>query len=391
MAIFSSWKAVRCSVTVEPMLFFYFLATVLSSTIGSNLLLHKGCDPNATVAPDLYTTPNCLMETSAQHGVSIVNVWKNLIQEILSLIFIVFAGPWSDNHGRRRRPLMLVPLFGQILCDILNIVFTIFWQVSPTVTGITQSVIVSTSGSFHCFLIGVFAYLADVTDESNRTMRIGFAAAILPLAATVGALSAGYLNVIIGFIGVFALNIGINLIALCLGLVFVYDTSEPYKPVGSIYKSTFNPEIVIKSFKTVLVKRDHHKSFILILMIIATPLTGVPFIGEVSLMYLYLRKQFNFKEIEFSLFNAYTLVIMLIGSLFTLGVLSRLFRMNDALIGLIATIFDIATAVGFLLVTQYNYLLFIPPLEFFRGAALSLVGSIASKCVDPHELGKDII
>lgn len=46
------------------------------------------------------------------------------------------------------------------------------------------------------------------------------------------------------------------------------------------------------------------------------------------------------------------------GSLFTLGILSRLCRMNDALIGLIATFFDIATAVGFLLVTQLNYLLF---------------------------------
>lgn len=32
-----------------------------------------------------------------------------------------------------------------------------------------------------------------------------------------------------------------------------------------------------------------------------------------------------------------------------------------------------------------------PPLELFRGAALSLVGSIASKCVDSHELGKNLV
>lgn len=103
-------------------------------------------------------------------------------------------------------------------------------------------------------------------------------------------------------------------------------------------------------------------------------------------MYLYLRKQFGFNEINFSLFNTYTMVIMLIGmshthgggvyellivslflnvkkylitgSLFSLGILSRLLKINDALIGLIATSFDIATAFGFLLVTQYKYLLY---------------------------------
>lgn len=94
-------------------------------------------------------------------------------------------------------------------------------------------------------------------------------------------------------------------------------------------------------------------------------------------MYLYLRKQFGFKEINFSLFNAYSMGIMLfgkiftsffwwrfnikikhiLGSLFSLGILSRYFKMNDAMIGLIATFFDIATAVGFLLVTKLQYLL----------------------------------
>jgi len=43
---------------------------------------------------------------------------------------------------------------------------------------------------------------------------------------------------------------------------------------------------------------------------------------------------------------------------FTLTILSHVYKINDAVIGLIATFFDIATAVGFLLVTQYQYLLY---------------------------------
>lgn len=47
-----------------------------------------------------------------------------------------------------------------------------------------------------------------------------------------------------------------------------------------------------------------------------------------------------------------------IGSIFALGILSRLLKINDAMIGLIATLFDIITAIGFLIVTQVQYLLY---------------------------------
>lgn len=275
-------KTMRCVVTVEPMLFLYFVTNILSNNVGTNMLLHKGCNPNATMAPDLQVSSDCLLENIAQHGVSSINVWKHIIQELVSLVFIMFAGPWSDRHGRRRRPLMFVPVIGQMTCDVFNLLSAVFWNLSPTVTGITQSLILSFTGSQHCFFIGMFAYLADITDMSNRTMRIGFASAVLPLAATLGALSGGYLNVKLGFVAVFALNIGINVVALCLGLLFIYDTSEPYKTTGSLYRNTFDPNIVVQSCKTVFVKRDNHKRFILLLMIVGSPLTGAPFIGEIQ-------------------------------------------------------------------------------------------------------------
>ncbi|XP_025194110.1 hippocampus abundant transcript 1 protein-like [Melanaphis sacchari] len=383
-----SFKAFRCAVTLEPMLFVYFTATVLSYNVSTNMLFHKGCDPNATAAPDLRASTDCLLENSAQHGVSSINVWKHMIQELISVVFIIFAGPWSDLHGRRRRPLMFMPVIGQIICDAFNMLSAVFWDgVSPFVTGITQSLIVSLTGMQYCFFIGMYAYLADITDMSNRTMRIGFASAVLPLAATLGGLAGGYLNVKLGFVAVFALNVALNVIALCLGLLFIYDTSEPYETTGSLYKTTFDPKIVVESVKTVFVRRENHNRLILLLMIVASPLTGAPFVGEIGLMYMYLRKQFDFREIDYSLFNTYSMGIMLFGSIVSLKILSQKLKMNDAMIGLIVTTFDIATAVGFLSVTKFQYLLFVPPLELFRGAALALSGAIASKCVKPHELG----
>lgn len=38
-------------------------------------------------------------------------------------------------------------------------------------------------------------------------------------------------------------------------------------------------------------------------------------LGEMRLMYLYLRNQFGFREIEVSLFKAYSMIIMVIGKI----------------------------------------------------------------------------
>lgn len=275
-----SFAMLRCAVTVEPMLFLYFLSSVMSSNISTNLLLYKACDPDATAAPDLSAVgAHCRMEQDAQRVVSSVNAWKHVVQEALTVLFVMFAGPWSDNHGRRRRPLMYVPVLGQMLCDTLNVLFSVTWIVPPLTAGLVQSATVSLTGSYHCFFIGMFAYLSDITDDTNRTMRIGFASAVLPLSATVGALSAGYLNVRLGFAGAFVTCIAVNVLALCLGLLLVYDTSVASPPPRTP-QGTFDLSIVVASLRTVVVKRDGHKRLVLLLMMVASPLTGASFIGK---------------------------------------------------------------------------------------------------------------
>ncbi|XP_050422037.1 proton-coupled folate transporter-like [Adelges cooleyi] len=390
MTVFShitrSLKARRLPITLEPMLFVYFFTVVMSNIVSNNMLFRKGCDPDATVEPNLVNA-TCPLVLDAQQEVASIQAWKQVIQELVALTFIMFAGPWSDNNGRRRLPLMFVPVVGQVLCDTCNLLFSVFWrEVSPMATGIVQAVTVASTGSIHCFFIGMYAYVSDITDETNRTMRLGFASSIVPLAATLGPLVSGYLNVLLGFKGVYALCIVLNFVALSLGYLLIYDTSEKIKKTGSAIKNTFDLQVVAKSFGTVFVKRENHKRTVLLLMIVTSPLTITPFMGEMALMYLFLTKKFNFNEISFSLFHSYTMGIMLFGTLLSLGLFSRILKMNDASIGFIATIFDIATAVGFLVVNETWQLMYVPLLEIFRGAVLSITGSIASKCVEAHEL-----
>ena len=52
----------------------------------------------------------------------ISNLWLLLISAIPPCIYALFAGPWSDRHGRK--PLMICSLFGYFLC---NGVFYVNW------------------------------------------------------------------------------------------------------------------------------------------------------------------------------------------------------------------------------------------------------------------------
>lgn len=45
-------------------------------------------------------------------------------------------------------------------------------------------------------------------------------------------------------------------------------------------------------------------------------------------------------------------MFLVLGTLISLGLFSRILRMNDAMIGVIATVFEIVASVAFLLVNQ---------------------------------------
>jgi hypothetical protein len=61
-------------------------------------------------------------------------------------------------------------------------------------------------------------------------------------------------------------------------------------------------------------------------------------IGENDFSYLYTRLKINWSGVEFVLHVTYGTVVALGGTLFMVGVLSKLFGISDGMIGIISTI-----------------------------------------------------
>lgn len=238
------------------------------------MILWKGCDVTATVQPD-DLRKKCLNESYAQELVAGIQTWKLTIQYSVPLVFILFAGPWSDTHGRRRRPLMFIPIAGQLLTDAFNVLNVYNWHWSPTVAAISECLVPALTGSRICCVVGVASYVADITRVEDRTKRIGMLMSLYFIATPIGACTAGFLNVNIGFYGTFGVCIAMNCLALMLGVMLIKDTSVPYDSV-SVWQ-TVNPKVIADSMR-VLVKKRPSRS-LLIYMTIVSPLTIGPMQG----------------------------------------------------------------------------------------------------------------
>lgn len=107
-----------------------------------------------------------------------------------------------------------------------------------------------------------------------------------------------------------------------------------------------------------------------------------------SLFYLFTRYQFNWSEVEFSLFSTYNMGIHLLGTGFAVTVLSSIFKVDDALIGSLASGSKIISSFVYAF-SQVEWQMFLGPIaEIIGGAAFIAMRSLSSKIVSSSELGK---
>lgn len=97
---------------------------------------------------------------------------------------------------------------------------------------------------------------------------------------------------------------------------------------------------------------------------------------------------FNWSEVEFSFFQTYNMGIHLIGTGVAVTVMSSMLKMDDALIGSLASFSKILSSFVYAF-AQIEWHMFIGPVaEIIGGAAFIAMRSLASKIVSSNELGK---
>ncbi|XP_026472113.1 proton-coupled folate transporter-like [Ctenocephalides felis] len=379
------------------------MPSCLAGLATQNLNLEKACRVNLQYEKHICDalssrqTANYTSEEQAvQQLVAGMAGWKTVLQSALPCLLILFLGAWSDRVGRRK-PCMLLPIVGELLTSVSLIICTYFFDELPMeVAGVAEALFPGLTGGWFTMFMGIFSYIADVTTEETRTLRIGVVNLFCSLGIPLGMALSGILLKKIGFYGVFSVSAVMYMIAFCYGYFGIEesnkikvdkDIKEDERMCSSL-RNFFDFNHVTDTFRVAFKKTEgNRRTRVIMLMVVVMVVIG-PMHGEIAVMYLFTRYRFNWNEVDFSIFQTYSMVTNLIGTLFSVGVFSHILKIDDALIGVMSTMSKILS--GFLYafaVTKWQIYL-APIIEILNGTSFIAMRSIASKLVPSDELGK---
>lgn len=164
-------KYILKNITVEPLLGFFIVSSVLGNLTTQNLNLQKSCRVNLNMSDAVCSGLEKRMkmnytldqEAKVQELVTDMTMWQSVIQHTIPCIFVIFIGSWSDRT-RKRKPVLLLPIFGELV-RVLGLLLCVyyFYELPMEVAGLVESVPSSLTGGWMIMFMGVFTYISDVT------------------------------------------------------------------------------------------------------------------------------------------------------------------------------------------------------------------------------------
>lgn len=228
-------------ITVEPILACYVMPSVLSALATQNLYLEKACRVNLQFPHhvcDALTRRDTVNYTAEEEAVQTlvasVAGWKTVLQSFLPCFVLIFLGAYSDRVGQRKF-CMLLPIVGEFLTSIGLIINTyFFYQLPLEVAAVTEAIFPALTGGWFTMFMGVFSYIADITTDEQRTLRIGVVNLFYSLGVPVGAALSGILVRKIGLYGVFSLSGTLYILSFLYGFYRIKEVKRPDLDVVSM-------------------------------------------------------------------------------------------------------------------------------------------------------------
>ncbi|KAI9582320.1 tetracycline resistance protein, class A [Glossina fuscipes] len=388
------------NITVEPIVGAYIMPSVLSNLATQNLNLEKACRVNMNYDEEICdaltrreTANYTLEEETIQKMVAHMVAWKTVIQSVFPCLLILFWGSWSDRH-HRRKPCILIPIVGEFLATV-GLMLCVFFENTPMeAAGLSEAIFPALTGGWFVMLMGVFSYIADITTEEERTLRIGILNVCFSVGVPIGTALSGVLLKKIGFYGVFSISATLYMISLLYGFLILPEpranckSSAEKEKKKNLLADFFDKNHVLETFQVAFKKgANKRRKRVILLMVVVMVVIG-PIYGEMNVMYLFTRYRFNWSEVEYSIFNTFAVVTSLIGVLFCVGILSHKLKLDDALVGVISSTSKILSGFVYAFATVSWHMYVGAVVEIFNGTSFIAMRSMATKLVSKDELGK---
>ncbi len=384
----------------------YTLTMGLGSIVIQDLYIQKVCLVNLEFSDDVCKDIQNHKEEQqeVQKYVSSFKIYKILFRSLPTIIFTLLAGPWSDEYGRK--PVIVLALFGHLLAD-LSFLTSAYFFYDLRAEYLLFELLESCLGGQPCFVMAVFAYIADITKAETRTKRMAILSAMWPIGFATGKNIGALVKEKFGYVATFALGSTLSVLAIVHTVCILKESkleervdnndddkskeimpSIPNNSWATKVKTFFHYKNIMSGVKVIFIKRPHNQRILLLGLMICFGLEMAVNTGDHYFQYLYLRKKLEWTLVDYTMLQTAWSIISLVSQLIIVPVLSQKLAMRDSAI----SILDAATSsVQHLIyaVANQGWLLYVGDLvAFLDGTSQCVLRSIATKLTNPDETGK---
>ena len=249
--------------TVEPLLFLYMFAAVLSEPTQQALIYRKIClrhlndsVNDSSICDNLKNESYRDLETAVQSDASHWFLYVALCFEIPSILVAFFYGSLSDHFSRKLT--LVVPIIGQSVA-ISNWIINSMYPDAPMVYILIGPLVSGCFGGWVTLLVGCMSYLSDISSDADRTARIAIAECTISLPIALSFFVSGIYLEKTSFQVVLSTTLILFIISIVYSLLWIRE--PPNRKVRkatchNICTEVLGPSAVANALKSVFRKRE---------------------------------------------------------------------------------------------------------------------------------------
>ncbi|XP_065088593.1 proton-coupled folate transporter [Ochlerotatus camptorhynchus] len=364
-------------ITVEPSMFLYMMAFILTSVVEQVFFLYKACTVNHGYSHDVCINIENYQDIKkeVQITTSTFHMWNNIAMYLVPIVLALFLGAWSDRRGRKL-PLIL-GLIGKLVYSVMIVVNTRMdsWPVEYIIyTATIPSVL---TGADIAIFASCFAYISDITTVADRTMRITILDATylstMPIGVAIGTLI--YNRTAKSFTIMFAINASLLLLSIIYSIARLKSRTTDRQvsilelPWYRMPGDFFDRNHVVTSLRTFFKKRTMNRRIYLYILMVAMSFYTFQR-DEKPKMYLYTQLKFNWNADLYSYFKTYQSAAYVVMMFLGVPFFTKVLHMKDTFIIMIGATAH-ATARFVYIFAEVDWLLYI-------GATISSLGPVVA-------------
>ncbi|XP_051882709.1 solute carrier family 46 member 3-like isoform X2 [Pristis pectinata] len=375
--------------SVEPIVALYMLANVAGSILIQQYIYRKIWEnetnssyienensSNCYQNDSIYSKQQVVQEKSSHYFMTM-----NLVQFFPGLIITLVLGGVSDRYGRKL--FVLLPSIGALINSLANLAVAYFsWSLYILFPSV---ILTACFGGPAALFAGAFAYVADVSSNKQKNMRMALLDMILGVMGGIGALSSGYYLKAAGFNWPFLTITLINLANIVYIIFFFEESAQvPRTEQDQISFSDKFKEILSRIF-IIFTSSDFRKCVQIGLLLLALSTFALAEFGALGLYTLYeLNAPLCWNEILIGAGSATDLAIFLLSFC---GVTIFSYHLGDIFIIFIGILSFVGGMIMAFFATTTLLMFLVRLVSLFAFMPFPVLRSMLSKSVLPSDQG----